>query len=461
MTDSKNHQLKVLQCNARGLTKSRLEEFRHFLSLYNPSVVLLSETHWNDSFSVQFSSYVVIKKNRQGRFGGGVAILVKKSIQFSLLSLEHFNSIEAVGISISSPSSQTFDCISVYAPKGDSPVEEIDVLLNRPSLFIVGGDFNAHHPMWESNSVVNRGGNAIWSVIMDRPSVNLLTPLDLGTRIDPASGKLSTIDLSLSSLDFALNSSIKLGPNFGCDHFSIMIELADVQCSSGGRAPRWVFKDDKWDVWNDLVAAHLEKASFLTISAPEVAYQSFHNALIAASTHHFKRSDPSSSPPPQSERRRPWWDKNCNAVVHAAKKAFKEWRDSPLSQEKRTSWKKADAIKRRHILKAKREAWKEYISNLSPKEDPSKVWNFVRSMLGKKKSSNPLDNATLVDNTGKHCVSAQDKADLLLEVFGNNFSSVIPNNDVFESAIISSINSRSPNKLSRNYLRNRRLPQKA
>lgn len=127
-----NNNLKIVQWKSRGITKSRLEEFKHFLSYSTPSVGLLSETHWKDSCYVQFSSYVPVKKNRPERRGGGVAILVHKSIKFSPLTLSNvFHSIETIAISISTSTFPSLDIIFVYAPNGDSRPEEIFGLFSR------------------------------------------------------------------------------------------------------------------------------------------------------------------------------------------------------------------------------------------------------------------------------------------------------------------------------------------
>ena len=92
--------LSIIQWNARSLNNARLAEFRSNLSIHNPSIVLLSETHWSDSYSVRFKSYNCIVKNRPPNGKGGVAILIKKSIPFIPLSLPDSNTIESVGISI-------------------------------------------------------------------------------------------------------------------------------------------------------------------------------------------------------------------------------------------------------------------------------------------------------------------------------------------------------------------------
>ena len=62
---------KCLQWNSRGLTKSKLEEFRHYLSLVNPEVALLSEKHWNSGFAPKFKTHHILRKDCPNRLGGG------------------------------------------------------------------------------------------------------------------------------------------------------------------------------------------------------------------------------------------------------------------------------------------------------------------------------------------------------------------------------------------------------
>ncbi len=79
--------LLLIQWNARSLNKAKLSEFRAYLTTYNPSIVLLSETHWSDSYTVCFKSYNCIVKNRPNNGKGGVAILIKKNIPFIPLAV--------------------------------------------------------------------------------------------------------------------------------------------------------------------------------------------------------------------------------------------------------------------------------------------------------------------------------------------------------------------------------------
>lgn len=56
---------------------------------------------------------------------GGVAILINQSLKFFPLHLDFFESLEVIAVSVSTPSQQRLDLVSVYAPRGDSSPEEI------------------------------------------------------------------------------------------------------------------------------------------------------------------------------------------------------------------------------------------------------------------------------------------------------------------------------------------------
>lgn len=61
----------------QGIKKSKLEEFKANIRIINPSIVLLSETHWNKNLNLNFSSYNIIRSDREDSYGG-VTILIKK-----------------------------------------------------------------------------------------------------------------------------------------------------------------------------------------------------------------------------------------------------------------------------------------------------------------------------------------------------------------------------------------------
>nr|CAH0102047.1 unnamed protein product [Daphnia galeata] len=136
--------LQILQWNARGLFRAKLQEFRENLRSVNPIFVFLSETHWKNEYTIKFSADNSYLLNRPGQ-GGGVAILVKKAIQTNILTLPYLPNLEAVGVSVKLNYS-LIDLISVYCPNGNQcNAQEINLLFNTPrNKAIIGGDFNVH-----------------------------------------------------------------------------------------------------------------------------------------------------------------------------------------------------------------------------------------------------------------------------------------------------------------------------
>ena len=275
--------ISILQWNARSLYKSKLTEFKIHLRNSDPSVVLLSETHWVDSFPVSFSSYNIFLRNRNAH-GGGVAILVKKSLSASLLPLPLFSSIEAVGISLSSASNSPLNIISVYSPPGNIPAQEIDSLFDLAGEYgIIGGDFNAHHSLWEAQSTSNSCGNSLFKFISSSSSFCLNTPYNLGTRMCPSTAKISTIDLTFSSANLSPLINIIPGSfSWNSDHCPLFINVAFDLPQSYNKPPSWTFHEKKWPLWNLDLESSFSSSEILKITDPAAAYLSFHSTMIFA-----------------------------------------------------------------------------------------------------------------------------------------------------------------------------------
>ncbi|KAK4045692.1 hypothetical protein OUZ56_033554 [Daphnia magna] len=124
----------------------------------NPEVALLSETHWNSGFAPKFKHHHILKKDRLNRLEGGVAILIHKTLYFTPIHLPTRDTVKAIGASIICTNKKKIDFISTYVPKGDCETEDIAVLLDRANDFVVGGDFNGHHFLWETDANENQAG---------------------------------------------------------------------------------------------------------------------------------------------------------------------------------------------------------------------------------------------------------------------------------------------------------------
>ena len=62
---------------------------------------------------------------------------------------------------------------------------------------LILGDLNGHHPYWDTNNGTNTSGRTIFNFIQNNTEYLLLTPENLITRMNYATGKGSTIDLAI------------------------------------------------------------------------------------------------------------------------------------------------------------------------------------------------------------------------------------------------------------------------
>ena len=166
-------------------------------------------------------------------------------------------------------------CIIQYhnvSPRGDCQAEEFTSLVSNSPPFILAGDLTAHHSLWESNAPENLAGKAIATTLIDSPEVSLITPKDLGTRINPSSGHRSTIDLIFSSPALSLNSSTILGPYLGSDHLPIFTTINANPTRLSYKQPSWILNQHKWPQWNMTLEQNLTAQSHSNIMDPSSLY---------------------------------------------------------------------------------------------------------------------------------------------------------------------------------------------
>ncbi|KAI9552662.1 hypothetical protein GHT06_020533 [Daphnia sinensis] len=120
----------------------------------------------------------------------------------------------------------------------------------------------------------------------------LITPFDLGTRIDPSMGKPSTINLTFTSSTMATSASIEKGPYLGSDHLPLTIALNTIPARKTGQAPTRIVNEKKWNEWNNSLDSSLVEGDFQNISDPKSAIEIFTNGINKASKLCFKKTQP-------------------------------------------------------------------------------------------------------------------------------------------------------------------------
>jgi hypothetical protein len=197
--------LKILQWNSNSALCHK-GEIEFLLKEHCINIAALSETRFNPFHDVTFNNYSVIRDDRIARGGGGSAILVHNSIEYTELNIVlsndfMINEINVTGIQVKLRS-KIINIFSVYAP----PPHKVDNTMwtqlfssfNLP--FMVFGDFNAHHMSW-GNEFNDFKGNELHTFVED----NNLVVLNSGayTYYSGFPLRKSAIDLSIVSSSLA------------------------------------------------------------------------------------------------------------------------------------------------------------------------------------------------------------------------------------------------------------------
>lgn len=218
--------LKLGTFNASTLVEGkgeRIGELNDHLVSCGVDVCMVQETALKKKhINIRFNSYDLIREDRVARPKGGVAILIKKGIEYRVIPMHRiipFQSLECTGIVLNLPGGDKLFVISIYNKNqrhaiGQDLSSILSVLrLDAPNHhFIFGGDFNARHPEWGNSGEATTRGRELLNWIED-------TRAQFGTQIftavDPTRPVSSTfLDLFLTSESLNVNTrGIDNSPN--------------------------------------------------------------------------------------------------------------------------------------------------------------------------------------------------------------------------------------------------------
>ena len=198
--------LRVLQWNASGL-QARSTELLHSLSSHSVDFIRIQESNLNSSSSVQILGISALRSDRTHyRSGilssdathasGGVIIFIRQGLSFSELSISSFSLrhpyFDYVEVNISLNNSSSLSFFNVYAsPIRSSPSDGRSDSFSPSSrnLFILG-DFNCHHPLWNSKGTSDPRGEEVFDWVIFSELLPLNDP-DIPTLLHRSSPDIS------------------------------------------------------------------------------------------------------------------------------------------------------------------------------------------------------------------------------------------------------------------------------
>ena len=172
--------------------------------------------------------------NSMENLGGGVLILVKTSLSYTLLSTRSLSSLDPssdyLAIAVKIKGAPPIHLFNVYVPpirssSSDSRPKSFSPFLlpSSPTTYIFG-NFNSHHSSWDSHSSENHSGKDLFDWLLSSDLLPLNNPKH-HTLLHCATRNRSSPDLSLVPAQIASKCTWQTLPDLGSDHLPISITI--------------------------------------------------------------------------------------------------------------------------------------------------------------------------------------------------------------------------------------------
>ena len=271
------------------------------------------------------------------------------------------------------------------------------ILPSSRNLFILG-DFNCHHPLWDSRGTSDPRGEEVfdWVISSDLLPLN---DRDTPTLLHRSSGSRSSPDISFAPSTLAFSCSWEV-----LHHLPILLSVPLSPVYHPNESPpSFNFQKARWDGFASYFDSHCPSAEeYSSFSSAAALFTSL--ALNAA-----KSSIPFGRIQPHPKA---WWSAEVEEAVSERRKAFAA---AHRSDEDRQAYISASRRASSVNAKAKAEAWQTTCFSLSPRSNPKSVHSLLSSIAGSSSSSSSSPNFP-------NCSTARESASVYAAYLRSHFS---------------------------------------
>lgn len=130
----------------KSITKQM--ELNEYLIKSNLDIIALNETNLKKTHNFDFNQYNIIRNDNETRRKGGIAIIVKKELNYEQIEINSANEKEILAIEITNTDIPIL-IISIYArPRVKLSLESLTNVFKKYKEIIILGDFNSTHKNW-------------------------------------------------------------------------------------------------------------------------------------------------------------------------------------------------------------------------------------------------------------------------------------------------------------------------
>jgi ribonuclease HI len=415
--------MRVMQFNCNSVL-SQQSDIRGLLRIYEPHVAFIQESRLPEDVALpRFTGYDAARlhaeKGRQGKAdaSGGLLALFREGLSWTPTRGPGAGApaarAQVQDFTVFPHAEEKIRCVNLYV----HPVEKRNVFEPKglPKDACIFTDANAHHPDWDPTHYQCRDGGKgcprgralqEWAkkaglVVLNDPAV--------ATRVAAYKSGVSRTspDVTLVTPRFKGAKWRKL-ECAGSDHSPLVIDLPlsqdPIRPRGNGRL-RWAFKTADWERFtersDELLGAVLETQA--SASAGQVN-EAFSRAILRAAKECIRHNFGGERR--KGELDKPWWGPQVEELVRLRKDARKSAERPGSSRAEVDRYHFLRNAARKAIKGAKRACWREFASELDLHTEPSKIFNTIKAMDGRRGTTRSMGmmydgNTPITTNKGK------------------------------------------------------------
>ncbi|GAB0207575.1 mitochondrial enolase superfamily member 1 [Grus japonensis] len=386
---------------------NKQEELETCVSLQGYDLIGITETWWDSSYdwSVGMEGYRLLRKDRQGRRGGGIALYVNDHLECMELHLGmEEEPTERLWVRIKG-SAGTGDIIVgvCYRPpdQGDRADEALYRQIGAASCsqaLVLMGDFNHPDICWRDNTAERKQSRKFLECVDD----NFLLQM-----IEEPTRRGAMLDLILTNKE-GLVGDVKLKGSLGCsDHEMVEFRILRAARRAHSKLTTLDFRRADFGLFRDLLG-RIPWDKALEGRGAQDSWLIFRGHLLQAQ----EQCIPTKRKSGKSTKRPPWMNKEVLGKVKQKKEGYRGWKQGQVAWEE---YRETVQAARDQVRKAK--AQTELNLARDVKDNKKSFFRYVSDKRRTRENVGPLWN-----ETGDLVTQGMEKAEVLNEFFASVFT---------------------------------------
>ena len=194
----------IIHWNINGL-RTHIEALRKYSEEIQPTAFCLNETRLQGQDPPTLQGYTPATRNdRLHLTGGGVAIYVRDDIRYVEIPCVRGSDMCAIEIKVNN--AKVAIICAYWSPINSNTtfnLNNINAITSKYKQYLILGDFNAHHPLWGSNSINSRG--RLLEAEINKNNWCLLNEHSEATYWHPRRNYSAVLDLAIASTNLMRN----------------------------------------------------------------------------------------------------------------------------------------------------------------------------------------------------------------------------------------------------------------